>query len=187
MCHFFTKPPLTTPGDCHWKGGETFLDKPENATCFINFFSNWCSELDQKWQYIGIFHPLRIFWCIKLRVQSISFCTASHLQGTPTRNLHFCGLFVYRYLFPKWYHCTSFMIDLLFVFYLLCFWGFTVTDFQQIYYFHFSELNHVSRPIVNLCKIPPPYNLVINLNLRCLTKFATVNKFTIDNWYLTYY
>ena len=41
--------------------------------------------------------------------------------------------------------------------------------------------NHVSRPIFNLCKIPPPYNSVLNLNLRCLTKFTTSNEFIIDN------
>ena len=140
-----------------------------------------------KMTILSIFHPLRIFWRLKLRGQSIRFCTASYLHGTPMRNLHFCVLFVHCYLFPKWYHCTSFIVDLLFVFFLLCFWGFTVSDFQQIYYFHFSELNHVSRPIVNWCKISPPYNLVINLNLRCLTKFTTFNKFTIDNWYLTYH
>ena len=93
MCHFFTRTPLRAPGDCHWKGGKTFLDKAENTTCLINFFFNWYSDLYQKWQYIGIFHPLRIFWCLKLRGQSIRFCTASHSHGTPTRNLHFLCAF----------------------------------------------------------------------------------------------
>ena len=113
MCHFFTKSQLIAAGDYHWKGagGGTLLDKVENTTCLIKFFSNWYSDLYKKWQYIGIFHPLRIFWCFKLRGQSISFCTASHLHGTRTRNLHFCMLFVYRYLFSKWYHCTSFKLD----------------------------------------------------------------------------
>ena len=100
-------------------GGGTFLDKAENTMCLINFFSNWYSDLYQKWQYIGIFHTLRIFWCLKLLGQSISFCTATHLHGTPTRNLHFCVLFVHRYLFSKWYHYTSFKLDLLFVSYKL--------------------------------------------------------------------
>ena len=115
MYHFFTRNPLTAPGDCHWKGGETFLDKAKNTTCLIKFFSYWYSDLYQKWRYIGIFHPLRIFWCLKLCGQSIRFCTASYLHGTPMRNLHFCVLFVHRYFFSKWYHCTSFKLDLLFV------------------------------------------------------------------------
>ena len=101
-------PPLTAAGNYHWKGRETFLDKAENTTCLIKLFSNWYSDLYQKWQYIGIFHLLRIFWCLKLRGQSIRFCTASYLHGTPMRNLHFCVLFVHRYLFSKWYHWTSF-------------------------------------------------------------------------------
>ena len=101
------------PPDGTWKGGETFLDKAENTTCLIKCFSNWYSDLYQKWQYIGIFHPLRIFWCLKLRGQSIRFCTASYLHGTLMRNLHFCVLFVHRYFFSKWYHCTSFKLVLM--------------------------------------------------------------------------
>ena len=120
MYHFFPKPPLTATGDYHWKGGKTFLDKAENTTCLIKFFSNWYSDLYQKWQYTGIFHPFRIFWCLKLRGQSIRFCMASHSHGTPTRNSHFLCAFVHRYLFSKWYHCTSFKLDLLFVSYKLC-------------------------------------------------------------------
>ena len=116
---FHEAPTLTAPGDCHWKGGKTFLDKAENTTCLIKFISNWYSDLYQKWQYIGIFHSLQIFWCLKLRGQSIRFCTVSHSHGTPTRNLHFCVLFVHHYPFSKWYHCSSFKLDLLFVSYKL--------------------------------------------------------------------
>ena len=116
---FSLSPPLTAPGDCHWKGGETFLDKAEITTCLIKIFSNWYSDLYQKWQYIGIhiFHPLQIFWCLKLHGQSISFSMASHLHATPMRNLHFCVIFVHRYRFSKWHHFTSFKLDLLFVSY----------------------------------------------------------------------
>ena len=101
------------------KGGKRFKTKLKVQHVWSIFFSNWYSDLYQKWQYIGIFHPLRIFWCLKLRGQSIRFCTASYLHGTPMRNLHFCVLFVHRYFFSKWYHCTSFKLDLLFVSYKL--------------------------------------------------------------------
>ena len=120
MCHFFTKSPTDGSWGLSFKRGETFLDKAEN-TCLIKFYSNWYSDLYQKWQYIGIFHPLRIFWYLKPRGQSIRFCTVGHSRGTPTRNLHFlCVLFAHCYLFLKWYHCTSFKLDLLFVSYKLC-------------------------------------------------------------------
>ena len=100
------------------RGGNVFRQSWK-YNMFDPIFSNWYSDLYQNWQYIGIFHPLRIFWCLKLRGQSTRFCMASHLHATPMRNLHFCVIFVHRYLFSKWHHCISFKLDLLFVSYKL--------------------------------------------------------------------
>ena len=116
---FHEDPPDGTWGLSLKRGGNVFRQSWK-YNMFDQIFSNWYSDLYQKWQYIGIFHPLQIFWCLKLRGQSIRFCTASYLHGTPMRNLHFCVLFVHRYFFSKWYHCTSFKLDLLFVSYKLC-------------------------------------------------------------------
>ena len=134
MCHFFTKPPLTAPGDCHWKGAEAFLEKAENTTCLIQFFSNWYMYSD-----LYQFHPLWIFRRLKLRRQSIRFCAASHLHGTLMRNLHFCVIFVHRYLFSKWCHCTSFKLDLLFVSYELYLLRFYCQIFSRWIMWDFSN------------------------------------------------
>ena len=139
LVSLFHKAPPDGPWGWSLKRGGTFLDKAENTTCLIKFFSNWYSDLYKKWQYIGIFHPLRIFWCLKLRGQSISFCAASYLHGTPTRELHFCMLFVHRYLVSKWYHCTSFKLDILFVSYKLYLSRFYCQIFSRRIMWYFSN------------------------------------------------
>ena len=88
------------------------------------------------YRYISSFADLLY---LKLRGQSISFRTASHFHGTPTRNLHFCVLFVHRYLFSKWYHCTSFKLDLLFVSYKLYLSRFYCQIFSRWIMWYFSN------------------------------------------------
>ena len=63
-------------------GGDVFRQSGKYNMFDQIFFSNWYSDLYQKWQYIGIFHPLRIILYLKLRGQSMRFCTASQSPGT---------------------------------------------------------------------------------------------------------
>ena len=56
----------------------------------------------KKWKWTSILYPFWIFWCLKLCGHSISFSTPSYLHCTPKRSLHFCLLFVRRYLSSKW-------------------------------------------------------------------------------------
>ena len=111
------------PPDGTWelslkRGGNVFRQSWK-YNMFDQIFFQLVFWFISKMTILSIFHPLRIFWRLKLRGQSIRFCTASYLHGTPMSNLYFCVLFVHRYFFSKWYHCTSFKLDLLFVSYKL--------------------------------------------------------------------
>ena len=47
-CNTFSRGPPDGTWGLSLKRGETFLDKAENTTCLIKFFSNWYSDLYQK-------------------------------------------------------------------------------------------------------------------------------------------
>ena len=114
MYHFFTRTPLTAPGDCHWKGGKTFLDKA--GACFITFFFQlvfWFISKMTIYRHISSFADLLMFKTPR----------AIHpfLHGKPfawytyEKFAFLCAFCSPLYFFSKWYHCTSFKLDLLFV------------------------------------------------------------------------
>ena len=115
---FHEDPPDGTWGLSLKRGGNVFRQSWKyNMFDQISFqLVFWFISKMTIYRHISSFADL---WCLKLRGQSIRFCRASYLHGTPMRNLHFCVLFVHRYFFSKWYHCTSFKLDLLFVSYKL--------------------------------------------------------------------
>ena len=120
MYHSFTKSPPDGSWELSLKREGNVFRQSWKYNMFHQNFSNWYPDLYQKWQYAGIFHPLRIFWCLKLRGQSIRFARWA-LRMVHLREICiFCVLLFTAIFFSKWYHCISFKLDLLFLSYKLC-------------------------------------------------------------------